>query len=108
MHLLVTWKTPYGLKFHIFQINRSEICPEFHSTWTRVTVNNEAALHQSEVLSLSKFQTDFSSLRVLCQRVHRLASKNRITHFCYVQLQEFQCLESQEWLDLLLSSVYSC
>ena len=54
-HLLFTWKTHCGLKFHFGQIHRSEVCTEVSFT-------------SSEPMWEVKFQTGLSSLWVSCKR----------------------------------------
>ena len=51
-HLLFTWKTNCGLKFHFGQFDRSEIC-------TDVNAKNEGTLHRSKILPRNETSNRF-------------------------------------------------
>ena len=49
-HLLFTWKTHCGLKFHFGQIVQSE----FHFAWGHVNADKEITLYRIEILPQSE------------------------------------------------------
>ena len=69
-HLLFTWKTHCGLKFHFGQIDRSEICTEVSFTPPKVVRTLIMKLAHTEVKFYpeEKSQTGLSSLSVSCKR----------------------------------------
>ena len=75
-HLLFTWKTHCGLKFHFGQIDQSEICTEVSFTSPKLMWTLIMKLPYTEVKLYPevKSQTGLSSLWVSCkcaQNVHQ-------------------------------------
>ena len=69
-HLLFTWKTLCGLKFHFGQFDRSETCTEVSFTPPEVMWTLIMKLPHTKVKFYPevKSQTGLSSLRVSCKR----------------------------------------
>ena len=69
-HLLFTWKTHCGLKFHFGQIDQSEICTEVNFTSPKLVWTLIIKLPYTEVKFYPevKSQASLSSLRVSCKR----------------------------------------
>ena len=70
-HLMFTWKTHYGLKFHFVQIDQSEICTEVSFTSPKAMRTLIRELPYTKVKFHPKVgsQTGLSLLRVSCKRV---------------------------------------
>ena len=82
VHLLFTWKTHCGLKFHFGQLDRSEICTEVSFTTPDVMWTLIMKLPHTKVKFYPemKSQTGLSSLRVSCER----ALRNILNLLCQV------------------------
>ena len=82
VHLLFTWKTHYGLKFHFGQFDQSEISTEVSFTPPDVMWTLIMKLPHTEVRFYPemKSQTGLSSPRVSCKR----ALRNILNLLCQV------------------------
>ena len=76
-HLLFTWKTHCGLKFHFVQIDRSEIYTKesFTSPEAMCTLITKLLYTEVKFYPNVKSQTDLSSLRVSCKRALIMRTK---------------------------------